>query len=152
MKKDKKTPEDMRKPTIFSLLVPYKKNISLLLTLTVLSSGLGLLLPKIISRAIDSYTSGNYDLNSIMLEFGIVIFLIFIFTYLQSIYQVYASEIVAKDLREKLVDKISRQNYTFIEKLTPSKLLTNLTSDIDSIKIFVSQAIVSLVSSVIIIL
>ena len=36
-------------------------------------------------------------------------------------------------------------------RLNPSKLLTNLTADVDSIKMFVSQALVSIVSSVFII-
>jgi ATP-binding cassette subfamily B protein len=77
---------------------------------------------------------------------------IFIFTFLQGILQTYASERVARDLRTKLADKISRQSYSFIQHANPSKLLTNLTSDIDSVKLFVSMAIVSLASSVFIII
>jgi ATP-binding cassette subfamily B protein len=65
--------------------------------------------------------------------------------------QTYASEKVARDVRLDLVRKISRQSYRFIEDRNPSKILTNITSDIDSIKMFVAQAIVSLVSSVVII-
>jgi ATP-binding cassette subfamily B protein len=75
-----------------------------------------------------------------------------VFTFLQGILQTYASERVARDLRTKLADKISRQSYSFIQLSNPSKLLTNLTSDIDSIKLFVSMAIVSLTSSVFIII
>ena len=52
----------------------------------------------------------------------------------------------------QLVNKISKQNYRFIQDKNPAKLLTNLTSDIDSIKQFVAQAIVSLVSSAVIII
>ena len=46
-----------------------------------------------------------------------------------------------------LSDKISRQSFTFIQEANPSKLLTNLTSDMDSVKMFVSQAITSIISS-----
>ena len=60
--------------------------------------------------------------------------LIFIFTYLQSIVQTYASERVARDLRTDLTAKISLQDYAYIQRVNPSKLLTNLTSDVDAVK------------------
>jgi ATP-binding cassette subfamily B protein len=59
---------------------------------------------------------------------------------------------VARDLRTKLSDKISKQSNAFIEQANPSKLLTNLTADVDSIKLFISQAIVSITSSLFIII
>ena len=43
-------------------------------------------------------------------------FTIFVFTFLQGILQTYASEKVARDLRSKLADKISRQSYAFIQQ------------------------------------
>jgi ATP-binding cassette subfamily B protein len=63
-------------------------------------------------------------------------------------FQTYTSERVALDMRTRVSDKISRQNYSFLLKSNPSKLLTNLTSDIDSVKMFVSQAFVTIISSV----
>jgi ATP-binding cassette subfamily B protein len=60
---------------------------------------------------------------------------------------VYVSERVARDLRNDLSAKISVQPYAYIERITPAKLLTNLTSDIDAVKTFVSQAIAALISS-----
>ena len=79
-------------------------------------------------------------------------FFIFAFTYGQSIAQTYASERVARDLRSAVIAKISEQDYAYIERATPSKLLTNLTSDVDAVKTFVSQAIASIVSSVFLII
>jgi ATP-binding cassette subfamily B protein len=52
----------------------------------------------------------------------------------------------------KLIKKISLQDYNYIQVATPSKLLTNLTSDVDSVKLFVSQAISSIVSSIFLII
>lgn len=137
---------------IFSLLKPYSGIIALLLLFALFSNALNLWLPKIIGNGIDAYSNGNFSFKPIIIQFSIVVFIIFIFTYLQSIIQTYASERVARDLRMKLSDKISRQSFAFIEKANPSKLLTNLTADIDSIKLFVSQAIVSIVSSLFIII
>jgi len=48
----------------------------------------------------------------------------------------------------KLIQKISAQDYDFVQSMTPSKLLTNLTSDVDGVKTFVSQAISSIISSI----
>lgn len=149
----KKTkPGEAGQPGIFSLLAPYKGLITLLLLFTLLSNGINLWLPKIVADGIDDYTHQHFDLKYTLIEFSIAVILIFVFGYLQSIIQVYASEKVARDLRTRLSDKISRQSHAFIENANPSKLLTNLTADTDSIKLFVSQAIVSIVSSVFIII
>ena len=66
--------------------------------------------------------------------------------------QVYISERVARDLRNEVTAKISVQEYSYIERVTPAKLLTNLTSDIDAIKTFVSTAIASIIASVFLII
>ncbi|WP_293789194.1 ABC transporter ATP-binding protein [uncultured Pedobacter sp.] len=143
----KKTKE-AKKPGIFSLLGNYKGLIFMLILFALLSNGINLLLPKIIASGIDSYTNKTFDLQSTLLQFSLAIVLVFIFTYLQSIVQTYASERVARDLRTRLSDQISRQSHAYIIQANPSKLLTNLTADADSIKMFVSQAIVSICSSV----
>jgi ATP-binding cassette, subfamily B, bacterial len=147
------TPELVaKKPSIFSLLSPYKAEVLVLALLTVTSSGLGLVLPKIISHAIDAFIRRTFVIETLVLEFGAVILGIFIATYLQNILQVYTSEKVARDLRNTFADKISRESYAFVERLTPAKILTNLTADIDSIKLFIGQAIAALISSVVIVL
>src|SRR6185369_1084186 len=66
--------------------------------------------------------------------------------------QTYAAERVGKDLRTRTVTKISGQDHGFIQQATPAKLLTNLTSDVDAIKMFVSQAIASIISSIFLII
>ena len=140
------------KPKLTSLIKPYSKMISLLIFLVLIANGINLIIPKIISHGIDSFTGGSYVFKTVAIEFLSASLIIFIFTYLQSIVQTYTSERVAKDLREKLSDKISGQSYVFIQESNPSVLLTNLTSDIDSVKTFVSQAISSIVSSLFIII
>jgi len=141
-------PTAAKKTGIFSLLASYKGLIFLLILFALLSNGINLLLPKIIAGGIDAYTNKTFKIEPILIQFSLAIVLVFIFTYLQSIVQTYASERVAKDLRTKLSDQISRQNHAYVIQANPSKLLTNLTSDADSIKMFVSQAIVSIASSI----
>jgi ATP-binding cassette subfamily B protein len=136
------------KANMFQLLKPYSGVIGLLILLSLLSNGINLIIPKIISRGIDAYSGNHLDFRVITTEFALAALFIFIFTYLQSIVQTLASERVARDLREKLSAKISRQSFAYVGEVTPARLLTNLTSDVDSIKSFVSQAIVSIISSV----
>lgn len=145
MKKDKK-------PGILHLLQPYRGMLLLLLLFTICSNAINLWLPKIISQSIDAYSSGEFEFSPVIIKFSIAIICIFIFGYLQSIIQTYASEKVARDLRMRLSDTISKQSYAFIEEANPSKILTNLTADVDSIKLFVSQAIVAVISSLFIII
>ncbi|WP_316814639.1 ABC transporter ATP-binding protein [Pedobacter nyackensis] len=148
----KPTTSEARNPGIFNLLKPYKALIILLVLFALISNGVNLLLPKIVANGIDAYTNGTFDLHSILVKFSVAILFVFFFTFLQSIIQTYASEKVARDLRTQLADQISKQSNTYVEQANPSKLLTNLTADVDSIKLFVAQAIVSIASSIFIIL
>ncbi|MES2087582.1 MAG: ABC transporter ATP-binding protein [Patescibacteria group bacterium] len=148
---NEKIGEIQKPPSVFSILSPYKLQVFWLIVLAIAANTLTLFLPKFISGVIDSYIRGGLDLFALVLEFGGFAVGILFFTYVQSIVQTYASERVGRDLRSQLVNKISKQSYRFIEDKNPSKILTNLTSDIDSIKMFVAQAIVSLVSSAVII-
>lgn len=141
-----------KKPGILSLLKPYLSIVLLLILFTLLSNGINLLIPKLIASGIDNFSSAHFSYTTTITQFLIAVVSIFVFSYLQSIIQTYASERVARDLRTKLSDKISKQSYAFIEEANPSKLLTNLTADVDSIKMFVSQAIVSITSSAFIII
>src|SRR5579871_6714560 len=137
---------------LMPLLRPYRGLVALLVVLTVIGNGLNLVVPKIISHAIDAYTQGTLVIDTVVLQFFVVALLVFTLTYLQSIVQTYASERVAKDLRTKVAAKISVQSYEYVERMTPAKLLTNLTSDVDAVKLFVSQAIATIIASVFLII
>ncbi|OIN55706.1 ABC transporter ATP-binding protein [Arsenicibacter rosenii] len=147
-----KTPPSTPSPSMLNLLRPYSRLIAVLVVLALAGNGANLVLPLIISQGIDAYTAGQFVLNTTLIEFLAASVFIFVFSYGQSVVQTYASERVARDLRTQLADKISRQSFTYIQQTNPAKLLTNLTSDIDSVKQFVSMAIVSLVSSLCIII
>src|ERR1051326_1164008 len=151
-----KTPDVRRKPPpaagLLVLLKPYRGLIVLLVILTVAGNALALAVPRIIAHAVDTYTQPTFALSGVAWQFFAAALLVFVLTYLQSIVQTYASERVARDLRTRVAAKISVQSYAFVERVTPSKLLTNLTSDIDAVKLFVSQAIATIISSVFLII
>jgi len=150
--KDKEKKQKEPKPNIFKVLKPYSGMVSALLLFALLSNGLNLVIPKIIQFGIDDYSKGTFDMQKIITWFAIAAVLIFIFSYVQTILQTLASERVARDLRKKLASKISQQDYVYIQDATPGKLLTNLTSDVDAIKMFVAQAVVTIVSSLVLII
>ena len=144
--------KEQKSPGVLSLLTNYRGLVLLLLLFTLLGNAFNLWLPKIISKSIDAFNNKQYDAINTVMEFITAVMSIFVFSYLQSIIQTYVSERVARELRTKLSQQISKQSYLFIEKANPSKLLTNLTADVDSIKLFISQAIVSVISSLFIII
>lgn len=140
------------KRNLMSLLGPYKGLIIGLVVLTIIANGLNLAIPKIVSSTIDSFSHGVSDNSQIIWLFCLVTLGIFIFTFLQIYVQVIASERVARDLRRQLVETISKHDYMYIQSVTSAKLLTNVTSDVDAVKMFVSQAIPSIISSIFLII
>lgn len=135
-------------PSLFGLLGSYKGWVALLVVLALLSNLIALVMPLLISRGIDAFGTGAFDLRLTVIEFTAAAAAVLVFTYLLSLVQVYVSELVARDLRTELAAAVSRQSYAFVQRTGSSLLLTNLTSDIDAVKMFVSQAISTFVSSI----
>ena len=150
--KPKEKKQKPPKANIFKILKPYSGIMSALLFFALLSNGLNLVIPKIIQFGIDDFAKGTFNMQRIITWFLVTAILIFGFSYVQSVIQTFASERVARDMRQKLSSKISQQDYSYIQQTTPGKLLTNLTSDVDAIKMFVAQAIVTIVSSLVLII
>ena len=86
------------KPQLTTLVRPYMKMIVLLVLFALIGNGFNLVIPKIISHGIDSFSGGHYQFKTIAIEFLSATLVIFIFTYLQSVVQTYTSEKVARDL------------------------------------------------------
>ncbi len=146
IKKIDKNSRPANNPSLVALLKPYWKLTIPLVLLALGSNSLTLWLPRLLSHGIDSFLKSG-ALNTVLWEFAIVSVLIFILTYALNIVQTYVAEQVARDLRNNLSEKISTHTFAEVQSITPSKLLTNLTSDIDSVKSFVSQAVVNVISS-----
>src|SRR3954454_25265889 len=89
-----------RKPPaagLFALLKPYRQLVAVLVVLTIAGNGLTLVVPKLISSAIDAYTHTAFVLSTVVLQFFVIPFLVFAFNYLQNFTQTYTSERVARD-------------------------------------------------------
>jgi ATP-binding cassette subfamily B protein len=140
------------KAGLFSVLRPYWGIVIILIIIALAGSAINLLIPKIIERGIDAFSDNRFRAGTIISEFVAAAAGIFIFTFLQGVLQTLTAERVAKDLRNKMAEKISHQSYYFILNSNPSKLLTNMTSDMDSVKMFVAQAFVTIISSLFVII
>jgi len=139
-------------PSLVGLLKPYSRAILGLVALTVFANALNLLVPRIIADAIDGFAAGRAVIAGAVRQLLLVSLGAFVLTCLQTLVQTVTSERVARDLRRQLAAKISTRDHAYVQQATPAKLLTHLTSDVDSIKTFVAQAIASLISSVFLII
>ncbi|HEX2977447.1 MAG TPA: ABC transporter transmembrane domain-containing protein, partial [Bacteroidales bacterium] len=139
------------KTGLFSVLVPYRGPVAILIIMALAASSINLLIPRIIAGSIDAFTNGSFNSLKVIYEFLLAAAGIFIITLLQGITQTLTAEKVARNLRNELAEMLSRQSMSFIMKSNPAKLLTNLTSDMDSVKMFVSQAFVTIISSLFVI-
>lgn len=144
--------KEPKSPSVFEVLKPYRLLIFVLVSLALLSNGVNLIIPRLISSAIDSVGTTHFPLSTVVFQFLGASLAIFIFQLLQGYMQTYVSERVARDIRTELNQRISRQRYQFILDSDPSKLLTNLTTDVDALKSFVAIGVVAMVSSVFVII
>ncbi len=147
----RRPPRKPSQPSLLPLLKPYGFSVAILVLLTIIGNALNLVVPEIISHAIDAYTQRRFVLHTVVMQFVLVGCGVFLLAYAQAGFQTWTAERVAKGLRTGLAAKISTQSFAWVEQVTPAKLLTNLTSDVDAIKMFVSLAIASIISSVLLI-
>ena len=75
-------------PKLTGLLKPYASLILAIVVLTIAANSLNLLVPKLISRAIDTFGSRQLVLGTLVIQFLAVAVGIFFFTYLQNIAQI----------------------------------------------------------------
>lgn len=135
----------------FRLFLPYKWWALGLLLLTFAASGINLYVPQLLAKAIDDFKRGAFNEPEMIQLFGIVLIFGVIIGVLQTFVQTKLSESVGRDLRNKISDKISHFSYRQILNQTPSKLLTNFTSDVEGVKQFISQGMIMLISSIVLI-
>ncbi len=145
--KDKPEVRNNKNGKLISIVKPYRGIVIVMIIMALAANAINLFIPKIIAQGIDAFSAHRFNASSIVIEFLAAAFGIFIFTFAQSVIQTLTSERVAKDIRSKLSNKLSQQSYTFILKSNPARLLTNLTTDTDSVKMFISMALVTIISS-----
>src|SRR5580693_9210036 len=112
-------------PGLFSVLKPYRRMIFLLVLLSLISNAISLAIPNISRHTIDDFIGNHLDIGRTLWLFIGAAVGVFVFTFGLSFVQTYTSERVAKDLRTQLAARISRQDYSFLQKSNSGQLLTN---------------------------
>ncbi len=135
---------------MLKLLKPYRSLIAVIMVFSVLTNSASLLLPKLIGEAISSFSQQVPISSQLLVQFFLAVLVVAIAAVSQSVVEVFTSERVARDLRQRLAERLSHQSYGFVLERDPSRLLTHLTSDVDAIKFFVSQVIAGIVSSLVV--
>lgn len=149
--KTKKTNSNSK---LFSFLFKFKKGIGAVIVLSLVLNLIVIYLPKISARIINDLSLplpkqlSDYQNEQILLYAGLIT-LVFVLSFIQNIYANIVSEKVAAELRRQIVQKVSNQSFSFVQKVTVQKLLTNLTSDVDAIKQLVAQGSVIVFSSIV---
>ncbi len=132
--------------TFSQILKTYKWWTILTILLGFAATGLSLLVPKLAANAIDS---GDFSAWSGTLTLLVIIAVSAFFVIITQIFTSnYLSEKVALDLRAKLIKKVSRQSFQYIDDSTPGQLQTVLTSDVEAVKAIIVQGFVTLVGAI----
>ncbi len=136
--KDEET-SDMHKVSIntlrwlFSISSKYRKTMILGAILSLVTTGLNLVPPYLLKVLIDSVLLSNT--HSPALFEDIIIFLVLTYTSLAIVSSIQTRTLnnlgsrIINDLREILYNHVIRHDYSFIERISPSRILSRLTTD-----------------------
>lgn len=144
-----------RPPSPLKILLPYispyKWWVVLLILLGGISSAGALLIPRTLGKAIDEYTAETFSSAQTLWFLIAVTVIALIAAVLQQIVSTTVTERLAQSLRSSLTRAISRQTFQYIQRQSAAKLLTNFTSDIDEVKVIISQGLVTVFSAIVMI-
>lgn len=118
------------------------------LTTNILALAIPKFSAKIIDLSIEFPGLNEQVLNNIYILIGIALL-----TLIVALIQIYISSIFAErvgyDLRKILINKVGDQAYSYITKITPAKLLTLITSDVDAVKSVIASSLVILLGAIV---
>jgi ATP-binding cassette subfamily B protein len=107
----------------------------------VLANSVNLILPTIIAKVIDEYTTTSTIENKYYIFTGIALVVGTTFTYLNTYLNSILGEKIGKDLKDRLFKKVLKHNYSFLVNNKPSKILTVINSDTIYIQRTFTQAL-----------
>ena len=139
---------------LWTFVHPYRARVFLALGLLVGEAVASIAPPLIVGRAIDGpLSAGNID--GVWLFFGLYVLAAlgsFVFRYAQSVVMQTVGQQVMVDLRTTLFRHIQRMSLGFFDRRPVGSLLTRITNDVDAINEFLTQAMVSLITDIAVLL
>lgn len=156
MKSPKNKPQPGRPPSplkaLLPFIAPHKRWIVLLILLGGITSAGALIIPKTLGTAIDEYSTGAFNANHTLTFLIGVTVVALIAAIIQQIVSTTVTERLAMSIRTALSRSISQQSFQYIQQQSAAKLLTNFTSDIDEVKVIISQGLVTILSAFVMII
>ncbi|HEX3281883.1 MAG TPA: ABC transporter ATP-binding protein [Pyrinomonadaceae bacterium] len=134
-------------------LRPYIKPLSVALLLTFMLNLLGILQPKFTQYAIDWYIlPGKYaGLELLVGLYAGVQLLRLVFSYFQSVMLNTVGQYVMFDMRRELYDKLQHQEVAYYDRNPVGRIMTRLTSDVDSLNELFTAGITDLLGDLVMI-
>lgn len=131
---------------LLSYTKPYKKLIFLGIILTLLASFLQLAGPLLTKKAIDDYIRVNdmQGLYLILIIYVVVLILVFITQYFQIYITQFFGQKLMYDIRSKVFSHIQSLSLRFFDKNPVGRLMTRVTSDVESLNQMFTQGIVTI--------
>ena len=143
--------EDVR-GTMFRLagyLLRYKRALVLTVILVALASGLGVLGPFLMGRAIDNYIMEG-DLAGLVGILGLMVAVNVAASgvgWVQTIVMISVSQQTVRDLRNDLFSKLQTLSLRYFDQHTHGELMSRLSNDVDNVSKVLTNTVTQLVSS-----
>ncbi|MFN8531467.1 MAG: ABC transporter ATP-binding protein, partial [Anaerolineae bacterium] len=132
-------------------LAPYAMQLLITFILLVAVSGLSLLLPYLIQRAVDGPITGG-DLNGLIpygLMYFAAIFIIFVLRFGHTYLLQTVGQSALVDLRQTLYEHILKQDMRFFNNTPVGQIVSRMSNDIEALTELVSTSIVVLASNMV---
>ncbi|WMM24848.1 ABC transporter ATP-binding protein [Tissierella sp. MB52-C2] len=139
---------------LWNLFKKEKRPLLITFLLILVSGLLGILVPFLIGKSIDTIFPGMnlvkfQNLRLILLILLSVYILDSLFTFLQEYIVAGIAQSIVYRLREKLFEKLQSLPIMFFDMHTHGEIMSRLTNDIDNVSITISQTTVQLMSSIV---
>jgi len=139
---------------LFTFFKPYRRKVKSALALVIVTTALGLIMPYLLSIAIDEYIAGE-NLPGLLLMGFIMLCAYTISMYLSRIHIKIISataEIIIKDLREKLFAHIQTMSFSFFDNRPSGKILARVIGDINSLQQLFNSTVTNLLPDTLLLL
>jgi len=135
---------------MFMYTRPFKKLVGAAVLMIVFASLLQLIAPYLTKEAIDIYIKGeNLDgLNTIVVLYLGVMVLVFFSQYIQAYLTQLLGQKLMYDLRSEIFGHLQKLSLSFFDKNPVGRLMTRVTSDVESLNQMFTQGVVSIFGNV----
>jgi ATP-binding cassette subfamily B protein len=135
---------------LWRYLACYRAGLLGIALLVAATTGLTLLCPYLMGRAIDRYISAG-DMRGLLLLLGVMLVVYLLTsagTWLQTVGMIRIAQHTVRDIRHELFDKLQALSLRFFDRHPHGELMSRLTNDTESISATLGDSVTQLINSV----